>query len=86
MSQNSILNPVLRECARGETVKRAFYVALIVGTILNLINHYDVLFLGAALTSEILMQMALTVMVPYIVSTHGQVCACLAAQKGAHAP
>jgi hypothetical protein len=82
VNQNSILSPVVRECTRGPTIKRAFYVALVVGTILNLLNHYDVLFLGAALTFEILMQMVLTIMVPYIVSTHGQVCASLAAQKG----
>jgi len=81
VSANSILAPVVRECTRTTTMKRAFYVALVVGTVLNLINRYDVLFLGAPLTSNILTQMVLTFMVPYMVSTHGQVCACLAMQK-----
>lgn len=81
MNGNSVLTPVIRECTRSATVKRAFYVALVVGTVLNLINRYDVLFLGTPLTSNILTQMVLTFMVPYMVSTHGQVCACLAAQK-----
>ncbi len=81
MNENSVLAPVVRECTRTATMKRAFYVALVVGTVLNLINRYDVLFLGAPLTSNILTQMVLTFMVPYMVSTHGQVCACLAMQK-----
>lgn len=81
MSDNTLLEPIIRECTRSSTVKRAFYVALVVGTILNLINRYDVLFLGAPLSSNILLQMCLTFMVPYMVSTHGQVSACLAAAK-----
>lgn len=81
MNQNSIPAQVIQECTRSATMKRAFYVALFVGTALNLVNRYDILFLGAPLTSEILTQMVLTYMVPYMVSTHGQVCACLAAKK-----
>ena len=50
----------------------ALRVALVVGTVLNLINHFDVL-LGAALTTTTLVQIALTYFVPYCVSTHGQV-------------
>ncbi len=82
MTATSIPISVFRECTRGTTMKRAFYVALIVGTILSLINRYNVLFLGAPLTSEIIIQMGLTFMVPYLVSTHGQVSARLAAQTG----
>ena len=54
------------------TVSMALRVALVVGTILNLINHFDLLF-GAPLSSTAAAQMALTYVVPYCVSTHGQV-------------
>jgi hypothetical protein len=50
----------------------ALRVALVVGTILNLINHFDIL-LGAPVTGMTLGQIALTYVVPYCVSTHGQV-------------
>lgn len=50
----------------------ALRVALVVGTILNLINHFDLL-LDAPLTRMTLVQMGLTYVVPYCVSTHGQV-------------
>jgi hypothetical protein len=56
-----------------QTVRRAQRVALVVGTVLNLINHYDLLF-GAVMTGSIAIQIALTYLVPYVVSTHGQVC------------
>ena len=81
MSENALLDSIIRECTRSTTMKRAFYVALVVGTLLNIINRYDVLFLGAPLSSQILLQMCLTFMVPYMVSTHGQVSAVLAANK-----
>lgn len=54
------------------TVRRAQRVALVVGTVLNLINHYDLLF-GSTLTVGIAIQVVLTYLVPYVVSTHGQV-------------
>lgn len=50
----------------------AVKVALVVGTILNLINHFDLL-LGAPVTDAALVQIGLTYIVPYCVSTHGQV-------------
>jgi hypothetical protein len=50
----------------------ALRVALVVGTILNLINHFDLL-LGAPLSNMTLVQVGLTYVVPYCVSTHGQV-------------
>ena len=53
-------------------VSLAIRVALVVGTILNVINHFDLL-LGAPLTRMAMIQMALTYVVPYCVSTHGQV-------------
>jgi hypothetical protein len=55
-----------------KVVSLALRVALVVGTLLNLINHFDLL-LGAPLTRMALVQMALTYVVPYCVSTHGQV-------------
>ncbi len=55
-----------------QTVRRAQRVALVVGTVLNLINHYDLMF-GVAMTSSIAIQIALTYLVPYMVSTHGQI-------------
>jgi len=65
-------------CVRPEIAKRAGGVALVVGSLLALINHPDLLFGMAALTPERLAQVGLTYLVPYAVSTHGQVCAALA--------
>jgi hypothetical protein len=50
--------------------RRSFVVAVIVGTILNLINQGDGLFTGASLD---LVKAALTYLVPYCVSTYGAV-------------
>jgi hypothetical protein len=50
--------------------QRSFYVAVIVGTILNLINQGDALF-GPAHINWI--KIALTYLVPYAVSTYGAV-------------
>ena len=50
--------------------RRSLWVALIVGTILNLINQGDVLLSGQRLDFTKLM---LTYVVPYIVSTYGAV-------------
>jgi hypothetical protein len=55
-----------------EVVSLALKVAFVVGTILNVINHFDLL-LGTALTEGTLLQIGLTYVVPYCVSTHGQV-------------
>ena len=62
----------LRKCCDPTIVLRALTVAIVVGSILNFINHYDLL-LGKSLSSQTLIQMGLTYVVPYIVSTHGQV-------------
>ena len=48
--------------------KRAFNVALIVGTILAFINHGDII-LSGKLTSECWVKMMLTAFVPYCVSS-----------------
>lgn len=62
----------LRRCCDSVIVSRAASVALVVGSMLNLINHYDLL-LGRPLDTHSMIQMALTYVVPYCVSTHGQV-------------
>ena len=50
--------------------RRALFVALLVGAILNLINQGDALFSGKPLDW---LKLALTFLVPYCVSTHGAV-------------
>src|SRR5215212_5547395 len=50
--------------------KRSLIVALVVGTILNLINQGDALVSGAALDTT---KLLLTYLVPYCVSTYGAV-------------
>jgi hypothetical protein len=58
-------------CAVSDGVpRRSLYVALIVGTILNLINQGDVLWGAAAISWT---KLVLTYAVPYIVSTYGAV-------------
>lgn len=48
--------------------QRAFAVALIVGTTVNLINQGDVIFGSGRINWE---KLALTYTVPFLVSTHG---------------
>jgi hypothetical protein len=62
----------IQRCLEPNVVRLALKVALVVGTILNVINHFDLL-TGAALTRTAVLQIALTYVVPYCVSTHGQV-------------
>ena len=50
--------------------RRSLWVALVVGTILNLINQGDTLVSGQRLD---LAKLALTYIVPYVVSTYGAV-------------
>jgi hypothetical protein len=61
---------VLRYAVSDGIPLRSFYVALVVGTILNLINQGDAL-LGAAHIDWV--KIVLTYMVPYAVSTYGAV-------------
>ncbi len=51
---------------------RAIKVALVVGTILALINHGDTLLQGT-FSAKALFQIALTYLVPYAVSTYANV-------------
>jgi hypothetical protein len=50
--------------------RRAFFVALVVGTVLNLVNQGDALFGPASLDW---LKLGLTYVVPYGVSTYGAV-------------
>jgi hypothetical protein len=62
----------LQRCLEPNVVRLALKVALVIGTVLNVINHFD-LILGASATNTTFLQIALTYVVPYCVSTHGQV-------------
>ncbi len=58
-------------CAASDGVpRRSLYVALVVGTALNLINQGDAIF-GAASINWL--KLALTYVVPYVVCTYGAV-------------
>jgi hypothetical protein len=57
-------------CISGGVPRRSFFVALIVGTILNLINQGDALVTGMPLD---VVKLLLTYLVPYGVSTYGAV-------------
>jgi hypothetical protein len=57
---------------RSDTVWRALRVSAVVGTVLAFINHYDEWFIGEGSTTNVF-QIVLTYLVPYLVSTHGQV-------------
>jgi hypothetical protein len=61
----------------GGVPRRSLYVALIVGTILNLINQGDALVAGGAINWA---KILLTYAVPYLVSTYGAVSYRLAQQ------
>ena len=64
-------------CISNGVPRRSFAVALIVGTILNLINQGDTLFGGVPLN---LTKLLLTYVVPYCVATYGAVSYQLAAK------
>ncbi len=53
-------------------VRRAAKVAMVVGTVLILINHGDALWQGDITTNRVF-KMLLTVCVPYMVSTYSSV-------------
>jgi hypothetical protein len=62
--------PIHRFAVTDDVLRRSFVVAVIVGTILNLINQGDALFAGTPLD---LVKVTLTYLVPYCVSTYGAV-------------
>lgn len=69
-------------CAVSDGVPcRSLYVALVVGTVLNLINQGDALF-GAAPVNWL--KVVLTYCVPYAVCTYGAVSLQLSKPRGPH--
>lgn len=74
------LSTVCRLCIGDGVPRRSLAVALIVGTILNLINQGDVLFGGASFN---LTKILLTYAVPYCVATYGAVSYQLARRRRA---
>ena len=64
----------LKLATSGSVVRRATVVAMVVGTILVAINHGDAIIRGD-LSMGRLLRFALTVMVPYCVSTYSSVSA-----------
>jgi hypothetical protein len=61
---------ICRYCVSDGVPKRSFFLALIVGTVLNLINQGEILFGGGKLN---LIKIFLTYAVPYCVATYGAV-------------
>ena len=74
----SWLLTVCRCCFSGGVPRRSLAVALIVGTILNLINQGDALLAAHSLNIAKIM---LTYLVPYCVATYGAVSFQLARQQ-----
>ena len=66
---------------RGDIVRRATRTALVVGTLLIVINYGDAL-LGGTVSMVQALKMTLTVFVPYAVSTYSSVGALRAAARG----
>ncbi|MBT3370421.1 MAG: nitrate/nitrite transporter NrtS [Rhodospirillaceae bacterium] len=63
--------PPLSQMIFGDkTPKKAFFTALVVGTILTMINHGDIILAGGA---PPLLKVVLTYCVPYCVTTWGAI-------------
>ena len=71
-SNSNVVKQWLVLAGQGPVVRRGIAYALVVGAILILINHSDVLFNGDISTDRAL-RMGLTVLVPYLVSTFSSV-------------
>lgn len=72
MSKSPKWKIACQSAVSGRVPRRSFYVALVVGTILNLINQGDAIF-GAG--SVDWLKIVLTYFVPYAVCTYGAVSA-----------
>ena len=70
------MNPWIQTALRRDIARRSLRIALIVGTIVILINYYDRI-LGGTLVPRDYIKMALTYCVPYCVSTWAAVGAVL---------
>ena len=60
----------LKHAMKRDCVLRSLKVAVIVGTILAIINHYDAIFYRD-LTKTDIIQILITYLVPYSVATYG---------------
>ncbi len=69
----------LRYCVADGVPRRSFVVALVVGTILNLVNQGDALLAGRELN---VVKLLLTYAVPYCVATYGAVSLRLRVEAG----
>jgi hypothetical protein len=76
------LREALRICGRREHLRRTIRIALVVGTILTLINQADVIFSGDA-TIITWVKAALNYCVPFVVSNLGLLAGKRAEQQGA---
>ena len=76
------MNKWLTTAWRPGVRRRALRVALVVGTVLAVINHYDRLLAGT-LDLAAWVKIALTYLVPYAVSTHAAVGAIHAQERPA---
>ena len=82
MADRSAEMPSLWHCATtGGTPRAAVGVALVMGTVLTLINQGDVILAGEMPS---LAKVALTYLVPYLVATYGAVTAKRAAWRKAN--
>ncbi|GAC1480214.1 MAG: hypothetical protein NVS2B12_35270 [Ktedonobacteraceae bacterium] len=66
------LRSVLAYCLERDTLQRSIKTALVVGTILGLINHGQALFTGT-FTPDQLIPTIVTYLVPFSVAMYGQV-------------
>lgn len=57
-------------CTSKYCVRRSIKVSLIIGTILALLNHFDAI-INNTLTRINIIQIVLTYLVPYMVTTYG---------------
>lgn len=72
------LAAIWRAATEHGVPRRSFRLALVVGTLLNLINQGDALLAGAALNWT---KIGLTYVMPYLVSTYGAVTVRLAVRQ-----
>jgi hypothetical protein len=79
------MSPWLSLCFSRPVVRRAAYSALVVGTILLTINHGEAILRGDVDRARLL-RMALTVLVPYVVSTVSSVITTLELRRSAAPP
>jgi hypothetical protein len=71
VSKHNIIPPSLSVLILGDGMpKMAFFMALVVGTILTIINHGDILIAGSAFPT---VKILLNYCVPYCVTTWGAV-------------